>query len=271
MGKVFLAVFIIVVFFSSCEREINLDLRKSDPVVVIEANIYKDSVATVHITKTTGYFSSDDPLPVESAIVKINDGNNNEELLSMGNGYYKGNVIKGITGKTYSVDVTCEDKTYTAISVMPEMAEIRSAISFRSESSGLLNPGGKPVFTITTQFTDEPDIKNYYLMSFISGGSLLERYYLITEEGANSGFVDYDTNGKITFSESIFFEGGVVSIQLFSVDEPVYNYFLQLSDILFWKRRIIPPTPYNPKSNFSNGSLGYFAAWAYDSKKIVLE
>jgi hypothetical protein len=33
----------------------------------------------------------------------------------------------------------------------------------------------------------------------------------------------------------------------------------------------MPPTPYNPKSNISNGALGYFAAWSYDSEKILLE
>jgi hypothetical protein len=69
----------------------------------------------------------------------------------------------------------------------------------------------------------------------------------------------------------MFYEGGEAEVQVFSLDESVYNYFLQLNDILYWKRRVMPPTPYNPKSNISNGALGYFAAWAYDSRKIMLE
>ena len=73
------------------------------------------------------------------------------------------------------------------------------------------------------------------------------------------------------FSESIFYEGGEIEIELFSIDEDIFNYFLQLSDILFWKNRVVPPTPYNPSSNISGGALGYFAAWSFDAKTILLE
>jgi hypothetical protein len=69
----------------------------------------------------------------------------------------------------------------------------------------------------------------------------------------------------------MFYGGGEAEVQVFSIDESVYNYFLQLNDVLYWKRRLMPPTPYNPKSNISNGALGYFAAWSYDSEKILLE
>jgi hypothetical protein len=109
------------------------------------------------------------------------------------------------------------------------------------------------------------------MVRFLSNGKLLERYYLLTENKANSGLINITYDGNINYSESIFFDGGEVQVQLFSIDESVYNYFLQLSDILFWKRRVIPPTPYNPDSNIDNGILGYFAAWTCDSKTIVLE
>jgi len=44
-----------------------------------------------------------------------------------------------------------------------------------------------------------------------------------------------------------------------------------LNDVLFWKRRFNPPATYNPVSNINNGALGYFAAWTYNSEKIILE
>jgi hypothetical protein len=93
---------------------------------------------------------------------------------------------------------------------------------------------------------------------------------MLTENGANGGSFE-KTNDMISFSESIFYNGGVVEVQLFTIVEPAYNYFKQLDDILFWKRRYIPPVAYNPKSNISNGALGYFAAMSYDYSTLVLE
>ena len=83
--------------------------------------------------------------------------------------------------------------------------------------------------------------------------------------------ISYENN-IISFAESIFYDGeGTINVLLYSIDEAIYNYFLQMNDILFWKRRILPPSPYNPTSNLSNGALGYFAAWAIDVKQVVLE
>ena len=110
------------------------------------------------------------------------------------------------------------------------------------------------------------------MIRYISDGEMVENsYYLLTEKNANDGVINSVNDGIISFSESVFFEGGEVEVQLFSIDESVYNYFMQLNDVLFWKRRVIPPTPYNPISNINNGALGYFAAWAYDSETIILE
>jgi hypothetical protein len=140
----------------------------------------------------------------------------------------------------------------------------------KTESPGILNPEGETVFTLTSRFTDVPSEHNYYLVCYRKGNALLERYYLITENSSNSGTVEYGSDDSIFFTESLFFEGGVIKMDLYAIDEAVYKYFLLLSDILFWKRRVIPPTPYNPKSNFSNGALGYFAAWSHDSDIIIL-
>ena len=93
---------------------------------------------------------------------------------------------------------------------------------------------------------------------------------MLTEDGSIGGSFE-KRNDTIGFSESIFYEGGVVDVELLSVDHTIYSYFLQLNDILFWKRRVMPPTPYNPTSNFDNGALGYFAAWAIDKETIILE
>jgi hypothetical protein len=271
MFKHFAIGFVIIIILSSCEKVIQVDLNSSNPAFVVEAKIFKDSVCLVNLTRTTSYFSQEKPDIVEDASIKISDGNLSEALVYTGNGYYIGKNISGTEGQSYKIEINHDGVVYEGISDMPSQADIISVDYSKSDSPGILNPEGKSIYTITCEFSDNPDQENYYMIRFISNGKLLERYYLLTEKNANSGVLNNSGNGIISFSESIFFEGGAVDIQLFSIDKPVYDYFLQLSDILFWKRRVIPPTPYNPLSNLNNGALGYFAAWAVNSRKIVLE
>ena len=54
-----------ILFFSSCQKVINVDLNAADPQYVIEANLYEGSHDfKVRITKTTSYFSSGGTIPV---------------------------------------------------------------------------------------------------------------------------------------------------------------------------------------------------------------
>jgi hypothetical protein len=260
----------ILFLFSSCEKVITVDLNSADPAIVIEAEISIDSVATVHLTKTTSYFSTESAEFVEDAEILLNNGIQSETLTNKGNGYYRGKVIKGSEGSSYELKVTASGKTYSAASTLPQRSDIIYIHFTKSESTGILNPEGKTVFTLTSRFTDVSPGQNYYLVCYKSGVELLERYYLVTENSSNSGTVEYGNDKSIIFTESLFFDGGEVKMDLYSIDKSVYKYFMQLSDILFWKRRVIPPTPYNPRSNFSNGALGYFAAWSHDSEIVVL-
>ena len=267
-----LTAIILFVFLASCEEVIRVDLNSHDQEFVVEAMMYKDSIARVYLTRTTSYFSLEKPDFIEDAIVKISDGTSLEELKHIGNGYYIGSAIFGTEERTYKIEILYNGIVYKAISYLPAKSDIVSVHYNKSEEQSPLNPYGKTVFTINCQFKDDPAIDNYYMIRFMTAeGKLLERYYLLTEDNANSGNINNSENGIISFSESIFYEGGDIEVQLFSIDEPVYNYFLQLTDMLYWKRRVMPPTPYNPASNINNGALGYFAAWAYDSEKVRLE
>lgn len=259
-----------LIILASCEEVIHVDLNTANPAFVAEATIYKDSVCLVRLTNTTSYFSLEEPGFFENANVIISDGTLSEELTYKGNGYYAGNSILGIEERTYEIEIVNDGIVYQANSYMPPESDLIAVRFGKDESQSPMNPYGKAVFTITCEFYDNPDTNNFYMIRFISDGKLLERYYLLTENDANSGSIT-NTNDIISFSESIFFEGGEVDVELLSIDKSVYNYFMQLSDILFWKRRVMPPTPYNPESNINNGALGYFAAWSFDSKKILLE
>jgi hypothetical protein len=254
----------------SCEEVVDINLDYADPAFVAEAVISKDSVCSVRLTRTADYFSPEEAVFVKDAVITISDGNFSEELVYKGKGYYRGSSVTGQEGSTYEIQIQHDGKTYRGTSSMPEKAEIISVHISMSREVSILNPLGDTVYTISCSFYDDPTIENYYMITYVAQGKLLEeRYFLMTESTANGGSFE-KTGNIINFAESIFCQGGEAEVRLYSIDKPVYDYFMQLDDILFWKRRYIPPVPYNPKSNLSNGALGCFAAWAFDSRKIIL-
>ena len=264
-------VIVSLIILTACEEVIQVDLNSAEPGFVVEAKIYTDSVCQVHLTRTNDYFSQEEPDFIENARVFISDQTSTEELSYIADGNYKGETIIGTENTSYKIEILYDGKTYMAESVMPERTEIKSVMFFKYNSQSIFNPKGEIVFTISVEFVDNPDTDNYYMIRFISDDKLLEkRYFLITEKDANGGSLSNLTNNTYLFSESIFTTGGEVDVQLFSIDEFTYTYFFSLDDILFWKRRLMPPTPYNPQSNI-NDAMGYFAALGYASEKIVLE
>jgi uncharacterized protein (DUF2147 family) len=277
MNKYILVATTLLIILSSCEEVIDVDLNSSNPAFVVEATIYKDSVSLVRLTRTTSYFSLEEPEFIEDASIKISDRTSMEELNYIGNGHYVGNKIIGTEGKTYEIEIKYDGIIYQGISYMPLETDIISVSYSKSASQSIFNPNGEMIYTVTCEFIDNPDIDNFYMIRYILDGVVLKNsYYLLTEHNAVNGSVNNVNvnnadNDTLRFSEWMFYEGGEFEVQIFSIDESVYNYFLQLNDVLFWKRRVMPPTPYNPVSNINNGALGYFAAWAYDSEIIILE
>lgn len=260
----------ILILLNSCENVIEINLNSASPAFVAEAKLFKDSVLHVFLTYTTDYFSLSKPGIIEDASIKISDGTVTEELIYLGKGNYRGSLITGREGVTYYLEIYHSGKTYNSYSKMPSFTGINATSFSISNSQSILNPDGKTVVTVTCVFNDDPYDNNFYMVCFMANGRMIEdRYFMLTESDANGGsFIN--TENIVSFSESMFYEGDEVEIQLYSMDESVYTYFYQLDDILFWKRRVIPPVPYNPESNINNGSLGFFAAWTFDSEKIFL-
>jgi hypothetical protein len=271
MFRYFIFTPLLFAVLSSCEEVINVDLNSAKPAFVVEAVIFKDSLCHVRLTKTTSYFSHEEPGVIEDAKILISDGTNKEQLTYKGNGYYVGDTIIGTVEKTYEIEIQHDGTIYKGSSYMPDKTDFISVQHYKTNTTSIFNPDGETVFSIRCEFKDhKPDSDNFYLIRFLDDNSKLGDYYLLTEKNTNSGSLT-NTNDTIVFSESLFYDGGNVEVQLFSIDESLYNYFRQLDDILFWKRRVMPPTPYNPVSNISNGALGYFAAWTLDSESITLE
>jgi hypothetical protein len=264
MNKHELVLLSILLILTSCEEVIDIDLNKSHPAFVVEAIICKDSVSIVRLTQTSNYFSLEELLVIDNAAIMVKSGENSSEDLSyLGNGYYIGNSITGTEDTNYEIEIIWDGSIYNGKSYMPAKTEIFSVEAIETPS----RPGDKSekVFSINCKFGDNTEADEFYMIRFIQNGETLkDMYHLVPDY-----FAVNDTITYINWINS-FENGDEVEIQVFSIDKSVFDYFMQLNEAIGGGMNM-SSTPYNPKSNVSNGALGYFAAWAYDFRIIMID
>ncbi len=252
-----LVTFIVLITLSSCEEVIEIDLNSSHPILVVEAKLYKDSLANVMLTKTANYFSLETPEVVEDAAITITSDNNvSEELVYLGNGIYSGKTMHGAEGLNYDIEILWEEKEYTGRGYLPEPTEIISLeiVDFQPAPRA-------PLFkNAEITFLDNPETEDFYMIRYVLNGVPLAASYFAFSDLAFSDTIRL-ANPQLSFDT-----GDLVEVQVFSIDEPLLIFYSQMSQSLSGGMAL-SSTPYNPTSNI-NGAMGYFATWSYVSDTI---
>lgn len=245
-----------LIVLSSCEKVIDIDLNSEDPKVVIEAYFYEgDSTHTVTITKTLNFDETQAFPQVNNATVTISDNlGNTAAFISNGDGTYTLNNFPGIGGRTYTLTVLVDGKTYTAQSVMAQPVIMDDLLVD-------LIPFGQDTFkTVVPVFQDPGGIANYYS-------------YHVFQNGIRRGDInlqdDQFIDGNISLQPLFLSElnlGDTIRVDMFGIDKPIWQYFNQLE-----VNTTSGTTPANPVSNFSGGCMGFFSARTINSKTIVYQ
>ncbi len=143
-------IFIFTVLLVSCTKEVSVTPPDGVPaMIVVEGWIQNDEYAVVKLSRSSGYF---DPIPsftdtlkildyilndlvVQNATVIVSDGLTSDTLkpelnfISYSKKYklpyvYMGKVLKGIPGKSYSLTVIADGKTFTSSTKIPELINL---------------------------------------------------------------------------------------------------------------------------------------------------
>ena len=196
-------------FFFSCEEEFDLYLPPVEPQLVVDGlitNEYKRH--TVFLTLSDNYDLGTPYPKVEGAIVSLNDGDNTFHMNETSAGVYKTDSLSGEPGRTYTLSITWEGKTYTAqdkmlavsdveppvITVAPDRFEFefrRHLFGFPEANRWELNilPDASPPNLDTTRFGQQIGIKVY------SDGRRIFEYFT---------HPSIEVNGLLDFEESHF-------------------------------------------------------------------
>ncbi len=246
---------IIVLFalFTSCEKEIELDLKNSGSKIVVEGVISNDSsTQTIKISRSVAFYDPNDYPAVSGAAVQVSEnGGTPITFTETSPGIYQATGFTGVPGRTYSLSMSIEGKTYTSSSTMPLEVPF-TGITY--EENVFTQPGGEKSYVVTPVFDDPAADENYYRFNLYINDVKDNKTIvtlndvLINGETNTFGFTSYDDDNEINAGET-------VKIEMFGIDKNVYNYFYVLQ-----QNSDSQNTPNNPESNITNGVLGYFSA-----------
>lgn len=255
------AIFILTI---SCEKVIKIDLPGNKSVPVIEAYIETDSLCFVRLSSTINIFKQQSQNLITDAAITISDNQgNNETLLYNDRGVYRGVTLRGTIGNTYTLSVTIDGKEYKASSTILPVVPIDS-LTFKKDSQ--LDNSKK----VELHYTDPSTAKNSYVARGFyipdpnsTSSSPTNRSYLLNDDNKNG-----EPNTVQLFSRKLN-SGELIVAELRSIDQAVFDYYFSIEDALTGSS-FTSAAPANPKSNFSNGALGYFGAWSKDIKLLIV-
>lgn len=269
-----LALLVIAVCFSSCQKVINVNLNAANTNIVVDAEITdQPGPYTVNLTQTVN-FSDNNVFPVVNGatIVVSDNAGNSETLAETSPGNYTTSHLQGVSGRAYNISINSNGKYYTAVSIMPGGVPLDSVIADTSSHSGghggFGGGGGVvvPSVTVRAVFTDPKGINNYYrLIEYVNRVPNYNTIAIISDLGQDGSQI---TETVVRRDTSIHI-GDTVNVVLESIDANVYEYFRTLKQVTKSQTGIQTTVPGNPTTNLSNNALGFFSAYAVRSKYVI--
>jgi len=275
---------IVVLLFSSCEKNINFNLKNAENSLVVDAQIENGMPPTVVLSKSFDYFStiSVDILAksfVRNADVTISNGTLTHKLkeyaVSLGSGYTayyysidSSNLATAFVGqfnKKYTLSIKVDGKTYTSATNIPLLTKYPDSLWFKPAP---LNPDtNKRV--LMCKITDPPGLGNYTrYFTKTNRGNFLPGFTSSYNDAVIDGTtyevqVDpgIDRNSSIINGENFFNKGDTVTVKLCDIDKASFTFW---STWEFAQQSIGNPfsQPNKVLGNIDNGALGAFCGYA---------
>lgn len=259
----------------ACEETITLDLDQTESAIVIEGLITdKPGKQYVKISRTAGFYDEGATEKITTASVIVTDDlgntitfNHNPENKTGKEGFYfASDSFVGKIGRTYSLSAVVEGKSYQAEDELLPVTTIDS-LSYRinedqQDDPKILNR----IYELLTFMKEPQDTKDYYLFKYYRNDTINTFNQSTDVYFADDQGVGEDIDG---FASPVYFEmGDSARIELHSLSRNAFLFYSDLSSLLNSDGGMISPPPVNPRSNLSNGALGFFRTSAINSRTI---
>jgi hypothetical protein len=265
-----------VAALSSCEKEINLDLKNTSPKLVVEGNVLRgiDSIISqqeLKISLSANYTGNANPQAVTSAIVMVNDGSNSYTYTHIGNGIYRSSFIAA-TNKTYKLIINYEGDDYNAYETLKAEGAPIDSLTVNYFPSALGSPEGN---FITVNTTDPLNEENYYLWQLFINEQIMINpspgniYRAIQKDNFFNGqpLINY-----LPFDNFPVVTGDIARLHQLNISEQMYNYYYSIFNLTASSPVSGDVPPGKIKGNIINlsnpdkNALGYFGACSISIK-----
>lgn len=279
-----LIIVLLIVIFTSCEKEIIVDLPKPDTKIVIEGAIESGKYPWVFVTTNTPYFEPIDSTVIYNMIIKdakitVTDGITTDSLQLTIDPYsfpflkYVGSTIIGEEGKTYLLKVEANGKIYTSHTYIPPKVKFDS-LKFKPDYN-------QDTLGFVWLYIKDPDtLGNYYRVftKVIGKDSVFLRPYpSVTDDRFFNGMYSeysvqrgrnpledniYDDNGLDSAGVSRFYfrKGQNVIVKLCSIDAIHYDFWFSIEQQFMTDGNPFA-SPISARSNISGGALGVWGGY----------
>lgn len=275
----------IILFFASCEKNIDFKLKDAEAVLVVDAQVENGQAPTVALSKSLDYFSVISPQIlassfVHNAEVTISNGSKTHKLkeysLPLMNGYFLyyysidssslATAFVGEFGKQYDLTIKAEGKVYTAKTTIPLLTKTFDSIWTRRPPPDVDSSKRQLMATVT----DPPGLGNYVRYytkknsePFFPGFNSVFNDEVV-DGTTYSGQVDLgvDRNQPVPTGDDRFLNrGDTISFKLANIDKATYTFWNSWE---FNQQSIGNPfsQPGKVIGNISNGALGAFCGYA---------
>ena len=263
--KPFISISILAIFaIASCQKEIDVDLNESNPILVLEANYSaKDSTVRAIVTLTSSFFNNEPSPNINSAVATITDHlGNGTNVPSVGNGTYVLTNYIPTFGTTYTLTVVYDGVTYTA------ECDMNAPVTLDPITYEFFPPFfGQSGYAPYLNFQDPAGDTNYYVVVLARNDTLWNNLSdLLTQDDA---LTDGNYVERPLFSRDLYQIGDKVGMELRTIDGDIYNY---LNDVISTAGSgQSSAAPGNPDSNWDNGALGYFSCYSSSEQTVIIQ
>lgn len=271
-------ILLFIVLVSACDEATELDLRQTPSRIVIEGLVTnKPGYQSVKVSRSTHFYGSGQTPRVTNANVKVtNDAGLEFVFVHNPSGhpdslgiYLPQAGFAGEVGNTYTLSVEVDGEVYTGSDQLLSVIPIDS-LEFRINEDEQEDPKETGKYYELLLYAREPqEEKNFYLFKYYRNDSLV--FYNET---------DIYYSDDILLGENI---DGVPSpvyygpedsarLEVYSLTRQGFVFYNDLSTILNNDGGgMFGAIPASPRSNLTNGALGFFQVSAVREKETVVE
>ena len=261
----------------SCEETITLDLDQTASKVVIEGLVTNETGKSyVKISKSTDFYQTGSTERITNAVVKLNNDRGEEVIFAHNPSgekkqeglYFASSSFKGEIGRTYNLSVSIGSQTYEAQDELFAVTKIDS-LGYGVNDTEQEDPEIEGKFYETLLFTKEPsETKDYYLFKFYRNDTLDYSndtdVYFTNDEG-----IDEKIDG---FPSPVYYSlKDTATVEMYSISRNAFLFFSDMSNLLNGDGGMFSPPPANPRTNWSNGALGFFQTSAVSRETIIIK